>query len=313
MTGTSCTSRRRARRYRRGAHRASEGGGHRRDARRCADDCRRRPRSHRRARRDHDATAERALRAALPPVLAPFRLAAADSRLREVIDQVGTRHFRFAQTRDGLDVIGAHLVVHVERSGVIVGATGSARGELAPAPARHITPADARHWVASNPQWERFEADSRLVYLAVDDGAMRVAYEVVVAGGRADPCATRSTSTSTAARSSRCTRRSTSPRTARCTAPTTARRAGHAQAQRGPGRDDRHRRQRRVRQHRRDVRLLQATSGTATRTTTPGATLISTVHYTTNYCNAYWDGTQMVYGDGDASRTARPLARSAST
>ena len=30
-----------------------------------------------------------------------------------------------------------------------------------------------------------------------------------------------------------------------------------------------------------------------------GATLISTVHYGTNYVNAYWDGTQMVYGDGD--------------
>jgi vibriolysin len=30
-----------------------------------------------------------------------------------------------------------------------------------------------------------------------------------------------------------------------------------------------------------------------------GATLISTVHYSTNYVNAYWDGTQMVYGDGD--------------
>ncbi|HEX8538641.1 MAG TPA: M4 family metallopeptidase, partial [Cystobacter sp.] len=30
-----------------------------------------------------------------------------------------------------------------------------------------------------------------------------------------------------------------------------------------------------------------------------GATLKATVHYGTNYANAYWDGTQMVYGDGD--------------
>jgi vibriolysin len=30
-----------------------------------------------------------------------------------------------------------------------------------------------------------------------------------------------------------------------------------------------------------------------------GATLTSTVHYSRNYVNAYWDGTQMVYGDGD--------------
>ncbi|NRD68921.1 peptidase M4, partial [Corallococcus exiguus] len=30
-----------------------------------------------------------------------------------------------------------------------------------------------------------------------------------------------------------------------------------------------------------------------------GTALISTVHYSRNYVNAYWDGTQMVYGDGD--------------
>src|SRR5262249_538791 len=30
-----------------------------------------------------------------------------------------------------------------------------------------------------------------------------------------------------------------------------------------------------------------------------GATFVSSVHYTTNYNNAFWNGTQMVYGDGD--------------
>ena len=30
-----------------------------------------------------------------------------------------------------------------------------------------------------------------------------------------------------------------------------------------------------------------------------GATITSTVHYDRNYVNAYWNGTQMVYGDGD--------------
>ncbi|WNG19751.1 M4 family metallopeptidase [Cystobacter fuscus] len=30
-----------------------------------------------------------------------------------------------------------------------------------------------------------------------------------------------------------------------------------------------------------------------------GGTLSSSVHYSKNYVNAYWDGTQMVYGDGD--------------
>ncbi|MRG29853.1 M4 family metallopeptidase, partial [Laceyella tengchongensis] len=30
-----------------------------------------------------------------------------------------------------------------------------------------------------------------------------------------------------------------------------------------------------------------------------GATMKSTVHYSRNYNNAFWNGTQMVYGDGD--------------
>ncbi len=38
-----------------------------------------------------------------------------------------------------------------------------------------------------------------------------------------------------------------------------------------------------------------------------GATLISTVHYSSNYNNAYWNGSQMVYGDGDGT-TFSPLS-----
>src|SRR6185503_7716997 len=39
-----------------------------------------------------------------------------------------------------------------------------------------------------------------------------------------------------------------------------------------------------------------------------GAQLTSTVHYSSNYCNAFWNGTQMVYGDGSGS-SCLPLAR----
>lgn len=39
-----------------------------------------------------------------------------------------------------------------------------------------------------------------------------------------------------------------------------------------------------------------------------GATITSTVHYSSNYNNAYWNGSQMVYGDGDGSNFA-PLAK----
>lgn len=39
-----------------------------------------------------------------------------------------------------------------------------------------------------------------------------------------------------------------------------------------------------------------------------GATITQTVHYSTNYNNAFWNGSQMVYGDGDGT-TFAPLAR----
>ena len=40
-----------------------------------------------------------------------------------------------------------------------------------------------------------------------------------------------------------------------------------------------------------------------------GAVLIGSVHYSVNYCNAFWNSTQMVYGDGNGS-SCLPLARS---
>ena len=38
-----------------------------------------------------------------------------------------------------------------------------------------------------------------------------------------------------------------------------------------------------------------------------GMEIVSVVHYSRNYCNAYWNGKQMTYGDGDGS-TCLPLA-----
>ncbi len=35
-----------------------------------------------------------------------------------------------------------------------------------------------------------------------------------------------------------------------------------------------------------------------------GATLTSSVHYSRNYVNAFWNGTQMVYGDGDGTQSS---------
>ncbi len=39
-----------------------------------------------------------------------------------------------------------------------------------------------------------------------------------------------------------------------------------------------------------------------------GMKIISTVHYDAGYCNAFWNGEQMTYGDGDTPATCKPLS-----
>ncbi len=39
-----------------------------------------------------------------------------------------------------------------------------------------------------------------------------------------------------------------------------------------------------------------------------GMQIISTVHYDAAYCNAFWNGEQMTYGDGDTPETCKPLS-----
>ncbi|MBC7978713.1 MAG: hypothetical protein H7138_27320, partial [Myxococcales bacterium] len=80
---------------------------------------------------DNALAAAEALAPALPSVLAPFRLRTNDLVLRKLnIDENGGRHFRYNQKLNGLDVIGADLVVHVDVKGAIHSVNGTARGGI---------------------------------------------------------------------------------------------------------------------------------------------------------------------------------------
>src|SRR5215813_5884802 len=46
-------------------------------------------------------------------------------------DNIGDTHYRFHQKRDGRDVIGAELILHV-RNGAVYAANGSVREDLTP-------------------------------------------------------------------------------------------------------------------------------------------------------------------------------------
>lgn len=69
-------------------------------------------------------------RAALSAIAPVLSADAGELSLRRArTDEQGDRHFRFSQTKNGLPVIGAEIVLHV-RDGVIIAANGGARSDL---------------------------------------------------------------------------------------------------------------------------------------------------------------------------------------
>ncbi|HYO71139.1 MAG TPA: hypothetical protein VEU33_34170 [Archangium sp.] len=126
----------------------------------------------------------------LQGIAAAFRLDASNLVMkRTTVDEQGNTHVRYAQTKNGLPVIGGELIIHKDASGKIYSANGSARdGEIVPAVARisgeaaraaALDSASGRH-IAS-------EGDARLVYIRSEkDNRLKLAYHVVVTGEGAD-------------------------------------------------------------------------------------------------------------------------------
>ncbi len=262
---------------------------------------------------DDAHAAEAALRPSLGPVLAIFRLRGDDLVLRKMnVDEDGNRHFRYDQTFNGLPVIGSELVVHVDVKGAVFAVNGSARGDIATTLGAHaISQAQAMSTIASDARFSHLTTTtSRLVYLETDDGSMHKAYEAVVEGRRGqnpardkvyvdvdtnDIVAVYPQIHFAEARKVYSANNGT-------TIPGTLKRSEGQAATSDV-----------------DVNAAYDNTGSAYEAyknfwnrdsyDNAGAVLVSSVHYSSNYCNAYWDGTQMVYGDGDSSGCA-PLARS---
>ena len=258
------------------------------------------------------ATAEPALRAVLARVVAPLRISPSDLRLRGVRrDGRGGTHFRFRLVADGLDVIGGDLVVHVDAKGSVAGVNGAGGGDFGRLPPARLTGAEAIAWVAADPRFAGLElSGSRPVFLVTEAGTRHRALEILVVGARGkDPARDRvyvdMTSGSIAAvdpqlrfaKSRRVysagngTSLPGSLRRSEGNAATTDLDVNGAYDNTGA--------------------FYDAFAGFWGRDSydNAGARLSSTVHYSTNYCNAFWNGTQMVFGDGNASAGCLPLAR----
>jgi vibriolysin len=262
---------------------------------------------------DDAIAAQAALAPALPPILAPFRLKTSDLVLRKInIDEEGGRHFRYNQKLNGLDVIGGDLVVHVDVKGAVHAVNGSARGGIPTTlGASTMTEATARARIAADSRFAGLATtSSRMVYIQTADGVVHKAYESVVEGLRGrDPARDKvyvdvDSGAIVAAypQIHFAENRKVYSLSNGTSLPGTLKRSeGQAATS--------------------DTDVNSAYDGTGDAYEAykafwsrdsydnAGAALISSVHYSTNYCNAYWDGSQMVYGDGDTSQNCQPLAR----
>ncbi|MBZ4330629.1 M4 family metallopeptidase [Corallococcus sp. AS-1-12] len=244
-----------------------------------------------------------ASRQAVARVAPAFRLNAEDMVLRKSsTDEQGNQHLRFTQTKNGLEVVGGELVVHVRPDGTVFRANGSARDGANVSALPRIAAASAREAALSATVGTGLEAQGapRLVYVRTEEGALRLAYEVTVTGESnlmplRDRVYVSAQDGSIVLRApqihSALNRKVYSANNGTSTPGTLKRSEGQAAI--GDSHVDT------------NYDMLGYTYDcykvlfNRDSLNNAGATLISTVHYSTNYVNAYWDGTQMVYGDGD--------------
>jgi len=262
---------------------------------------------------DDALAAQVALAPALPAILAPFRLRTSDLVLRKLnLDEDGGRHFRYSQQFNGLEVVGGDLVVHVDVKGAIHAVNGSARGGIPTSlGAGTMSDAAARSRIAGDARFAGFSTTmTRQVYLETADGAMHKAYEAVAEGRRgSDPARDKvyvdidsGEIVAIYPQIHFAENRKVYSANNGTSIPGTLKRSEGQAATTDT-----------------DVNAAYDGTGAAYEAyknfwsrdsyDNAGASLISSVHYSTNYCNAYWDGTQMVYGDGQASQNCLPLAR----
>ena len=263
---------------------------------------------------DDAIAADSVLRPQLGPVLKVFRLTTNDLALRKMnVDDEGHRHFRYVQKHDGVEIVGADLVVHVDVKGAVYGVNGSARGDLASD--LGSTP------ISQSAAAARVNGDGRFAGLAITgtrtawlqtiDGEFFKTYETIVEGTRGqDPARDKvyvdidsGNIVAIYPQIHFAENRKVYSANNGTTLPGTLKRSEGQAATADI-----------------DVNAAYDNTGAAYEAyknfwnrdsyDNAGAQLTSTVHYSSNYCNAFWNGTQMVYGDGSASQNCGPLARS---
>ncbi len=243
-------------------------------------------------------------REALYAIAPTFRLTGDELLfLRRSVDTQGHQHLRYQQMLNGLPVVGAQLVLHADSRGLVYAANGSARGGEKPSVQPRVSPLAAvkAAEAGSTARGATAEGPASLVYLRPEGSEeTRLAWRVRVLGEREGMPASDLLYVDAERGAvlalhpeyhSALNRRVYSANNGGSTPGTLKRSEG--QAPTGDAHVDMNYDQLGI-----TYNCYQTLFGRDSYDNA-GAALISTVHYGNNYVNAYWDGTQMVYGDGD--------------
>jgi len=252
------------------------------------------------------------LRGALEAIAPAFRASPEDLVLRRAgTDNIGDHHFRFSQTKNGLKVIGGEIILHV-RDGQIYAANGRARGDL-PAPTEvEIDAADALAIARDSTEVPDVSVveDAPLAYL-LGDKQLDLVYQVDVKGTLEDGTPMHDTVLVNAIDGSVAMRmphvhtaknRAVYSSNNGTSLPGTLKRSEGQAANADNTVNLNYDRLGSVYDCYQQLFGRDSYNGS-------GAQLKSSVHYSSNYVNAFWNSTQMVYGDGDGT-TASNLAHS---
>ncbi|WP_338864846.1 M4 family metallopeptidase [Myxococcus stipitatus] len=254
------------------------------------------------------------IRAVLNGLAPKFHLRGEDLIFRtQNVDQQGHRHVRFQQLHQGLLVIGGELVIHVDPQGRVYAANGSARGDFAVSPLATITPEAAKGVAARSslavpatidgPPEQVFlrpEGDKEMhlawkfgvkgqrdgmptqdfVYVDATDGALLAIYPQIHSALNRRLHIARNTTT----------------------LPGTLVRTEGKPPHTDPVVNTNYNHLGTVYNCYRDLFGRDSFDNS-------GSAITSTVHYGVSLVNAFWNGTQLVYGDGDGV-TASNLANS---
>ncbi len=246
------------------------------------------------------------VRTVLGRVAPVFRVNDSDLVFRKAsVDAQGMRHLRFQQTRLGRPVVGGELVMHQNDAGVIVAVNGSARGSKAASDVATVAAEAAVQAALDGAAISRatVEGPATLVYLRPEGSQeLRLAYQVPLKGERQGAPAydfvyvdaERGDIQAVHPQYHSAINRRVYSANNGTTTPGTLKRS-EGQAATGDAHVDTNYDQLGV-----TYNCYQTLFGRDSYDNA-GATLTSTVHYSSNYVNAYWDGTQMVYGDGNGT------------